>query len=332
MKKDLIDVVYTWVNGNDPKHYQKRISHLPQSNKLPAGAQKTRFGNVNELYYSLFSIFTFAPFVNKIYIITDGQKPELEGIFSAWFPKRKKDVEIIDHQEIFEGYEIHLPTFNSRTIESMLWRINGLAEKFVYFNDDMFLVRPIKKEDWFIGDTPVLRGKKTLAPFFHIFWQHIQLQLNSNAQIRPSYHLGQFNAAKVAGFQRTYFVFSHTPHPILKEDAKAFLELPKKIIDQQLQFKFRHYSQFNFLSYCYHLVLQKNRNPKAAPLALSYLQPAKRNKNYIENKLMRCENKEEIKFMCVQSLDLCSKTEQNKVLDWLYKRCLFHLEKNSPIE
>lgn len=331
MKKDLIDVVYTWVNGNDPKHYQKRISHLPQSNKLPAGAQKTRFGNVNELYYSLFSIFTFAPFVNKIYIITDGQKPELEGIFSAWFPKRKKDVEIIDHQEIFEGYETHLPTFNSRTIESMLWRIKGLAEKFVYFNDDMFLVRPIKKEDWFIGDTPVLRGKITLAPFFHIFWQHIQLQLNSNAQIRPSYHLGQFNAAKVAGFQKTYFVFSHTPHPILKEDAKAFLELPKKIIDQQLQFKFRHYSQFNFLSYCYHLALQKNRNP-IAPLALSYLQPAKRNKNYIENKLMRCENKEEIKFMCVQSLDLCSKTEQNKVLDWLYKRCLFHLEKNSPIE
>lgn len=325
MKKELIDVVITWVDGNDPQHTKKLNSFLPDSKVRPTGAQETRYGNVNEIYFSLFSIFTFAPFVNNIYIVTDEQKPDIESLFELWFPERTNQVKIVDHKEIFEGYQEYLPTFNSRTIESMLWRIKGLSQRFVYFNDDMFLIRPIKEEDWFVNNVPVLRGKKTLAPIFHVIWQKIQLILNSDKKLRPSFHLGQYNAAKVSGFNFTYFVFSHTPHPILKQNSKTFLELSKERIEQQLKFKFRHFSQFNFISYCYHLTLKKEMY-SIQPFALSYVQPVKRKKNYINKKIALCEKKEAIKFMCVQSLDLCSKEDQNKILDWIHNRCIKHLK------
>jgi hypothetical protein len=56
----------------------------------------------------------------------------------------RDNVRIVDHREIFRGYEQLLPTFNSLAIECMLWRIEGLADRFLYFNDDMMLVRPVE--------------------------------------------------------------------------------------------------------------------------------------------------------------------------------------------
>jgi len=34
-------------------------------------------------------------------------------------------------------------------IETMLWRIEGLADRFLYFKDDMMLVGPVKPADFF---------------------------------------------------------------------------------------------------------------------------------------------------------------------------------------
>ena len=50
------------------------------------------------------------------------------------------NVRLVDHREIFRGHKELLPTFNSLAIESMVWRIKGLAERFLYFNDDVMLV------------------------------------------------------------------------------------------------------------------------------------------------------------------------------------------------
>ena len=50
---------------------------------------------------------------------------------------------VVDHREVFAGYEQFLPTFSSRAIESMLWRIPDLSERFLYLNDDFMLLRPV---------------------------------------------------------------------------------------------------------------------------------------------------------------------------------------------
>ena len=55
---------------------------------------------------------------------------------------------MVPHREIF-GDTGRLPTFNSQAIESRLHRIPGLAEHFLYLNDDVFLGRPVPPEMFF---------------------------------------------------------------------------------------------------------------------------------------------------------------------------------------
>jgi hypothetical protein len=56
-------------------------------------------------------------------------------------------VEWVDHREVIP--EDCLPTFSSHAIESRLQHIPGLAEHFVYLNDDVFLMRPTRAADFF---------------------------------------------------------------------------------------------------------------------------------------------------------------------------------------
>lgn len=137
-----VDVVFTWVNNQDPQWQQR---HRQYSNVAEQSALYTndeaRFSNHNELFYSLHSVRTFLPWVNHIYIVTDHQTPE-------WFtPADHPNVSIIDHAQIIDKQ--YLPTFNSHVIEAHLHNIPGLSEHFIYFNDDVFVARPLHREHFF---------------------------------------------------------------------------------------------------------------------------------------------------------------------------------------
>jgi hypothetical protein len=320
-----IDIVITWVDGNDPQHRSKRLKYLGESiSENDPGAQETRFGNANELEYCLLSIFTFAPFIHKVYIITDDQKPDYQSTVNKYFPERIDDIRLVDHKEIFKNYEKNLPVFNSRSIETMLWRIKGLSDKFVYFNDDTFLVKHIKPEDWFVGNSPVIRGKWSPAPIFRTAWESAKKMVfhkifkQKGFQPRPSFHMGQWNAARLHGFKKKYFILDHTPHTLRKNIFQDFFEKHPEVIENQLSFRFRNHKQFNVISLAYHLELAKGNKNIADP-DLSYLQPYRRGKKYIDHKIQKCEANENIKFMCVQSLELCSQENQKKIFGWLTK-------------
>ncbi|MGC9667540.1 Stealth CR1 domain-containing protein [Planosporangium sp. 12N6] len=129
-----IDVVYTWVDGDDPAWQARRqavTGHEPQ--EVANGA--ARFRSRDELRYSLRSLDLFAPWVNRIWIVTDAQTP---GFLDTLHPK----VRVVDHREIFTD-PAALPTFNSHAIETQLHHIEGLSEHFLYFNDDVFVGRPV---------------------------------------------------------------------------------------------------------------------------------------------------------------------------------------------
>lgn len=100
-----------------------------------------RFADNNELKYSLRSIEKFAPWVNNVYIVTNGQVP-------VWLDLNHPKVKLVTHQDIFPN-KSHLPTFSSPAIECNLHRIQGLSKQFIYFNDDIFLTSSVRKEDFF---------------------------------------------------------------------------------------------------------------------------------------------------------------------------------------
>jgi hypothetical protein len=141
-----VDVVYTWVNGADPEWQKVRHDTAKQENVEILGAdaqQARRFRDNNELKYSLRALHMFAPWIHHIYIVTYGHKPE-------WLQDHPK-ISIVSHKEIFKHQE-HLPTFNSMAIESNIHRIPGLLEHYIYFNDDVFVGRPVSFSDFFTSD------------------------------------------------------------------------------------------------------------------------------------------------------------------------------------
>ena len=207
-----IDVVIPWVNGNDSKHKKKINSYLNYKDiaRIP-GAHSTRFVSVNEIKYCILSIFKFASFVRNIFIVTDSQNPNIEKYIKNSFPDRLNSIRIVDHKEIFDGFEQFLPTFNSRTIDRFLWRIKGLSDHYVYFNDDFFLIRNVKPEDWFRNGRPVMRGSWKFCPWLRIlgnkFYKNIQkIYSKSNIiNLSPSFYISQWWSAEILGFKFRFF-------------------------------------------------------------------------------------------------------------------------------
>lgn len=140
---DIVDIVYTWVDGSEPRWQEIRDTFYnechPFLNNFDANT-KNRYRNRDELKYSMRAVHEYADFVNHIYIVTFGQTP-------AWLKPHPK-VTIIDHQQIFPD-KSDLPTFNSQAIESNLHRIPNLAEKFIYLNDDVIFGQKLTVEDFF---------------------------------------------------------------------------------------------------------------------------------------------------------------------------------------
>lgn len=140
-----VDAVITWVDGDDPEWTFKKNRYLDEQLEsvesfVPNATDASRFDSFDELKYCLRSIYQFAPWIRKVYIVTDQQIP-------AWLCE-DSFVQVVDHTEIWKDPN-KLPVFNSHAIEANLHRISGLSEHFLYFNDDFLLVRPISPETFF---------------------------------------------------------------------------------------------------------------------------------------------------------------------------------------
>ncbi|WP_307834826.1 stealth family protein [Paractinoplanes lichenicola] len=140
-----IDAVYTWVDGGDPAWHARKAAALRENGWVTGSSGQTandsRFVSRDELRYSLRSLHAYAPWIRHVYLVTDDQVP-------PWLDTTRPDLTVVSHREIFGGAG-RLPTFNSQAIESRLHHIPGLAEHFLYLNDDVFLGRPVAPELFF---------------------------------------------------------------------------------------------------------------------------------------------------------------------------------------
>ena len=136
-----VDVVYTWVNGNDPAHAAKRTAFLAERKDIHSNAlDAARFRDNDDLRYSMRSLEMFAPWVRRIIVVTDAQTP-------SWLNVKHPKIRVVDHADFVPAR--YLPTFNSHVIEAYLHTIPDLADHFVYLNDDFFLGRPCHKTEFF---------------------------------------------------------------------------------------------------------------------------------------------------------------------------------------
>lgn len=233
-----IDIVYLWVNGNDPvwrvkrRQAVERLSAGSRGEIAAYGNVEGRFRDNDELRYSLRALQRFFPEHGHVYIVTDAQAP-------TWL-RRSKRITVIDHRDLIPAAA--LPTFDSGNIESYIHRIPNLSERYFYFNDDVFFGAPVKVSDWFrddgvrsaagqhssdgvfvawsdepmVSDEPLRPDAPSLENACRMSGQWLAARgIGAVADAVPALAAGQA-AQRCAPYRHTFRTFAHSPRPMLR--------------------------------------------------------------------------------------------------------------------
>lgn len=207
-----VDFVVTWVDSSDPEWQSEKENYFGQ---LTPGEKNNnsscRYREWDLFRYWFRAVEKYASWVRYVWLITYGHTP-------IWLNLDHPKLRIVKHED-YIPHE-YLPTFNSLCMELNMWRISGLSEHFVYFNDDFFLFNEISKEDFFTGDLPnlcavaePLKAYDRMTTYEHSILNVIGL-FNSSYKIRKvmyeapekwfSYRYGTYNR-----FNRITYTLGH---------------------------------------------------------------------------------------------------------------------------
>lgn len=331
MQEMDIDVVVTWVDGSDPElnskrdHYwkqQRRPSHLK-----PTLSGSTRFANTNEIILCLASILIHAPFVRRIHVITDQQKPALESLIDFGLSESELGkISIVDHAEIFGDLIDLAPTFNSRSIESLIHRTPGLADHFIYMNDDFFILRPTLPSDFFAAPG-IPRPQARLRPYSRSA-HRVKLKLldisSRFRKVRPGFNDANRTAALTADLRHRFLSIQHAPYPLHRPLIEDFFARNPDILRRNVSYRFRHHRQFLVQALAWCLGLKQGRlAPCADGQSVCHLK-ADALSALIEHHAAGLDLSEALheidsdceqpRFLCLQSLDKATRNEQEQVL------------------
>lgn len=266
---DKIDFVLIWVDDNDPA-WQESYRHY---SKIEFGdSRSVRYRDWGTLKYWFRGVEKFAPWVNNVYFITCGHYPE-------WLNLNHPKLKTVRHDEYIP--EEFLPTFNSHTIELNLHRIESLSEKFVYFNDDTFIINHISPQRFFSGDkvrdiallnSPQPHGEimdyvmANNVGFINRFFNKKEvMRKNPSLWLTPSYGKLLLRTLALYSYpQFTGLYDPHLPNPFLKESLRAVWQMDGDTLYQTSMCKFRKYnnvSQYVFRYYQLMMGLFEPINP-----------------------------------------------------------------------
>lgn len=243
-----IDFVVPWVDGNDKEWIRLRNSYSGEYSE-------SRYREWDIFKYWFRSIEEYAPWVNKIHLITCGQTP-------SWLNTNHPKLNLVFHEDYIPKH--CLPTFSSHSIELNIHRIDGLSETFVYFNDDTYLSSPCEKEDFFKNGLPCdsavldhIRPSIVGHQFVHILCNNVSV---ANAHFHKKDVIkknlcGWFNCkygkylllnlyySLLGGFSG--FRNFHLPQSFRKSDFEELWKLEPKLLEKTSLNRFREYTDIN---------------------------------------------------------------------------------------
>lgn len=303
MKDFPIDAVITWVDGADPAHKEKLRRYAPAlSTHEDDVAGPTRFSSIGEIYWCVRSLRKFAPFIRRIFIVTDAQDPHI--------PEGDIPVEIVDHRTIFDGYGQYLPVFNSIAIETMTWRIPGLSEHYIELNDDFMLCAPVGREDFYTDEgLPVCYAKKYNIPFERLTRA---LKCRENGHRKVTFKGVMLNGAILAGARWTYYRMNHAPRPLLKSFFENFCKEHPEHMLRNISFRFRDAAQYSSEELLYTSLLRAGKAELRNYEGLLFYYEPKDKKGRLAKKFDRFD-RGNYRFCCFNSLDKADAAEQEYV-------------------
>ena len=266
MTEEKIDIVVLWVDGSDPEFIREKqtvtgqVADLNQEND---GEQRYRDYGIFNYWFRM--IEKHAPWVNRVYLVTNGQKPE-------WLNLEHPKLRWITHKEFMP--KEYLPSFNSSAIEMNLHRIEDLSENYLYFNDDMYLIKDSQPSDFYKKNQPKLLAVYDAlvpwSPFTNIYHNDVELiyrhfpnkkALKSSPWKFFNYRYG-FLVLKnllLLPWGPTGYVNQHLPVPMKKSTLAHLWDIEGEILDMTSRNKIRDYGVDVNQYICQHWQIESNQ-------------------------------------------------------------------------
>ena len=306
MKIDIhsIDLVYLWVDGNNPEWLAKRAAFLDAKTDNSLTNSRSYLNN-DELKYSLRSVESYAPWIRNIFILTDNQKPK-------WLDISNPKIKIIDQNDILPNKS--LPCFNSNVLEHFLYKIPNLSEHFLLSNDDMFLNRTVLPNTFFVADGfPIIRLNR--KPFRRFRWFLREQILKKPHKL---YSKALFNAAQLVKNKFGVF-YNGLPHhnidSYLKSDCLRVSEqIFKDEIDQMKMNHVRSSNDIQRVIYSYVALAEKRGHLQHVSSKDSLHVHIQKERHY--------ERLEKINptFFCMNDTEYADDNDRMKLKEWLNNR------------
>lgn len=302
-----VDIVYTWVDDSDREWMRRREQALGQSTGqvVSDGATDDRFRNRDELKYSLRSLHMYAPWVRKIWLVTDDQVP-------SWLDLSNPQIAVVSHKELWQD-DPGLPTFNSHAIEAHLHRIDGLAEHYVYMNDDVMFTRLSTKNSFFTASGlpkasftgPYLTGWETKD------WEKSTTIAGKNIRklLWPD-----FNKSVISRLM-------HTPHPLKKSLMAEVFEKYPDVLEHLHSSKFRDNSDHAPIALALHYAYLTGQATKSQ-IELGYCKTSQPNLGQALDHMLAYPERKEI--LCINDVegDKARQKRSTKQTDRLLRKFL----------
>lgn len=274
MKMEDIDFVVTWVDSSDPNWIAKRNKYAPKSSQLNGDDRYRDYGTFK---YWFRSVEKYAPWVHRIYLITDAQVPN-------WLNINSEKLIVIDHTDFIN--KKFLPTFNSNAIELSIGNISGLSEHFVLFNDDCFLNAPLSPTDFFKDGLPKDVGVfmpiypreefdhiivNNLIPINQNFIKHSVLKKNFLKYFNFKYGRGLLSNILDFSYPRVTGIYNpHLPTSYRKSEYISILKQNKSLQEATISHRFRTNDDISHWLVRYWRIMQGEFSPQSINFGKRY--------------------------------------------------------------
>jgi hypothetical protein len=316
-----IDAVISWVDGNEPSYQQKLKNFCDEQGITQQNAiEPTRINQSNEIHYCLHSLRRFAPWIRTIYIVTNQQiPPTVDSLKGSDFGSK---IKIIDQNDLLNESGATSPVFNSLSVEWLIWRIKGLSDNFLYLNDDFFIIRDVTPDDFFKNKKMVLRGEWKVKSYQKLSYK-IKTRLSkwlNGPEVKPKtnpHRSWQEKSASIAGFNRKFYLLPHAPFPLFKDTFNQHLADKPNLLAENISHPFRSPKHISSIPLMVHLDLKQNRTTYDTKKKTIMVNGASHKLEKIKSRLHQAKTKQDIAFVCMQSIDQAPPQTQKYMLDWL---------------
>lgn len=289
-----VDVVYTWVDGSDPE-WRARMrtarDSRDQEMTAPSSISESRFTSRDELRYSLRSLEYYASWVRRIFIVTDGQVP-------SWLNTDHPKITVVDHRDIFSDPSV-LPVFNSHAIESQLHHIPGLADHYLYLNDDCFFLRPIDPGLFFTANG-LSKHFPSTVPIDIGSWSPRDIPIISAAKRGRDYVLEKYGSTVTHRFK-------HTPHPQLRPVLEAMETEEPKLFSDVAASPFRSPKDVSIPSSLHHFDAFARGMSVEGSIGYQFVELGE---DDLELRLLRVARRTDLDVFCLNETDLPEGSEE----------------------